>query len=259
MSTAFAPAIRTDPEPRRSVDAGLELVSRARTISSRVTVRVLIANPQPIVRHGLRALIASEPDLQVVGEADDGGEAVRIARQLRPDVVLIDLSIPTVDGISATRMIRAERRDTQVVVTSGVDADAAAIEAIRAGAAAYLLKDSRIDELLGAIRGAGAGQVALPAQMVTRMARLVGGHDVLSHREAEVLHLVARGLANKQVARELGITESTVKTHVSCILAKLGLASRTQLALYAARTGLIALEHLGSEAAIGTPDVLRRV
>ena len=91
------------------------------------------------------------------------------------------------------------------------------------------------------------------------MARLVWGHNVLSHREAEVLNLVARGLANKQVARELGITESTVKTHVSCILAKLGLASRTQLALYAARTGLIALEHLGSEAAIGTPDVLRRV
>ena len=180
MSTTFAPAIRTDSEPRRSVDAGLELVSRARTISSQVTVRVLIANQQPIVRHGLRAVIASEPDLQVVGEADDGGEAVRIARQLRPNVVLIDLSIPTVDGISATRMIRAERRDTQVVVTSGVDADAAAIEAIRAGAAAYLLKDSRIDELLGAIRGAGAGQVALPAQMVTRWPVWCG--DITSSR-----------------------------------------------------------------------------
>ena len=241
MSTAFAPAIRTGSDPRRSVDTRLELVSRAHPASSRVTVRVLIANHQPIVRHGLRALIASEPDLQVVGEADDGGEAVRMARQLRPDVVLIDLSIPTVDGISATRMIRAELRDTQVVVMTGVDEDASAIEAIRAGAAAYLLKDARIDDLLRTIRGAGAGQVALPAQTVARMVRLVGGHDVLSQRETEVLRLVARGLANKHVARELGITESTVKTHVSGILSKLGLPSRTQLALYAARTGLVAL------------------
>jgi NarL family two-component system response regulator LiaR len=202
-------------------------------------------------------MIASEPDLQVIGEADDGGTAVRMARQLRPDVVLIDLSIPTVDGISATRMIRADLRDTKVVVTSGVDEDTAAIEAIRAGAAAYLLKSARIDELVGTIRGAGTGQVALPVQMAARMVRLVGGHDVLSHREADVLHLVARGLANKQVARELGITESTVKTHVSGILAKLGLASRTQLALYAARTGLIALEHLGSEAPFGKTHALR--
>jgi two-component system, NarL family, response regulator LiaR len=231
------------------VDTELELVSRAHTVSSRVTVRVLIANHQPIVRHGLRALIASEPDVQVVGEADDGGKAVRMARQLRPDVVLIDLTIPTVDGISATRMIRAELRDTRVVVMTGVDADASAVEAIRAGAAAYLLKDARIDDLLQTIRGAGTGQVALPARTAARMVRLAGGHDVLS--------LVARGLANKQVARELGITESTVKSHVSGILSKLGLPSRTQLALYAARTGLIALDHLGSETAVGRSDVLR--
>jgi DNA-binding NarL/FixJ family response regulator len=224
-----------------------------------VAVRVLVANHQPIVRHGLWDVIASEPDLQVVGEADDGGEAVRMARQLRPDVVLIDLSIPTVDGISATRMIRAELRDTQVIVMTGVDAGASAIEAIRAGAAAYLLKDARIDELLRTIRGAGTGQVALPAQTAARMVRLVGGHEVLSHRETEVLYLVARGLANKQVARELVITESTVKTHVSGILSKLGLTSRTQLALYAARTGLIALDHLGTETAVGTIDALRRV
>jgi DNA-binding NarL/FixJ family response regulator len=257
MSTAFAHTTRRVSDPWSSADTGPELVSRAHTVSSRETVRVLIANPQPIVRHGLRALIASEPDLQVIGEADDGGQAVLMVRQLRPDVVLIDLSIPTVDGISATRMIRAELRDTQVVVTSGVDEDTAAIEAIRAGAAAYLLKNARIDELLRTIRGAGMGQVALPVQMVARMVRLVGGHDVLSRRETDVLHLVARGLANKQVARELGITESTVKTHVSGILSKLGLASRTQLALYAARTGLVAPEHLGSEGAVGRRSVLR--
>ena len=258
MSTALALEIPTVSVARASTDTGLESVLRAYTASSRLTVRVLIANHQPIVRHGLRALIATEPDLQVVGETDDGGEAVRLARQLRPDVVLIDLSIPTVDGISATRMIRAERRDTQVVVMTGVDEDTSAIEAIRAGAAAYLLKSSRIDDLLRTVRGAGAGQVALPAQTAARMLRLVDGHDVLSHRETEVLSLVARGLANKQVARELGITESTVKTHVSGMLSKLGLPSRTQLALYAARNGLVALDHLGAEAATaGKADVVR--
>ncbi|HZO28656.1 MAG TPA: response regulator transcription factor [Chloroflexota bacterium] len=221
-----------------------------------MTVRVLIANHQPIVRYGLWDVIASEPDLQVIGEADDGGEAVRMARQLRPDVVLIDLSITTVDGISATRMIRAELPDTQVVVMTGVEADASAIEALRAGAAAYLLKDARVDDLLRTIRGAGAGQVALPAQMVARMVRLVGGHDILSQRETEVLRLVARGLANKHVARELGIAQSTVKVHVHGILSKLGLLSRTQAALYAARTGLIALDDLGPEAAVGNTDLL---
>jgi two-component system, NarL family, response regulator LiaR len=257
-STARAPELRTVSGARGSADTRLEPVPRAHTASSRVTVRVLIASHLPIVRHGLRALLASEPDLQVIGETDDGGEAVRMARQLRPDVVLIDLSIPTVDGISATRMIRAELRDTRVVVMTGVDEDASAIEAIRAGAAAYLLKNARIDDLMRTIRGVGAGQVALPARTAARMVRLVGGHEVLSRRETEVLYLVARGLANKQVARELGITESTVKTHVSGILSKLALPSRTQLALYAARTGLIALDHLGSEAAVGNAGVLER-
>jgi len=225
---------------------GLELVSPARMASSLVTVRVLIANEQPIVTHGLRALIANEPNLQVVGETNDGSEAVRLARQLRPDVVLIDLSIRTMDGISATRVIRAELRDTQVIVMTGVDEDASAVEAIRAGAVAYFLKDARTEDLLRSVRGAGSGQVALPAQMAARMVRQAGGRDVLSHRETEVLRLVAGGLANKQIGRQLRITESTVKSHVSGILAKLDLPSRTQLALYAVRYGLIALDNLGS-------------
>jgi NarL family two-component system response regulator LiaR len=233
-------------------------VSLIQAGSTRLALRVLIANQQPIVRHGLRALIAHEADRQVVAETDDGGEAVQIARQLRPDVVLIDLSIPTVDGIRATRMLRRDLPETQVVVMTGVNEDTSAIEAIRAGAAAYLLKDARVDELLRTIRGAGAGQVALPAQTAARMVRLVGGHDVLSHRETEILCLVARGLANKQIARQLGITESTVKTHVSGILAKLGLPSRTQVALYAARNGLVALDNLGSDTMVASGDMLRR-
>ena len=245
--TACAPAMYTAAQPVGSTDTRLETVSRVPPESSRVTVRVLIANRQPIVRLGLRDVIARETDLQMIGEAADGGEAVRLARQIRPNVVLIDLSMPTVDGISATRMMRAELRDTQVVVMAGVDANVSAIEALRAGAAAYILKDAGIDELVRTIRGAAAGQVALPAQMAARMVRLVGGHDVLSHRETEILRLVARGLANKNVARELGITLSTVKAHVHSILSKLGLPSRTQLALYAARTGVVALDLLSSD------------
>jgi DNA-binding NarL/FixJ family response regulator len=239
---AFAPAVRTISSARLVTDTRLASESTAHSENSRATLRVLIATHQPIVRRGLRDVIASESDLQVVGEADEGLEAVRLARQLRPDVVLIDLSIPSMDAISATRMIRAELRDTQVVVMTGVDTDTAAIEAIRAGAAAYLLKDVRIEELLRTIRGAGAGQIALPARAMARMIRPLGGHEILSHRETEVLRLVARGLANKQIARELGISLSTVKTHVNAILSKLGLPSRTQAAMYAARTGLVALD-----------------
>src|SRR5690242_2087322 len=188
-STAFAPEACFAVDARGSMDTRQEPVSYPTTASGRAVLRVLIANHQPIVRHGLRALIAREPDLQSIGETDDGGEAVRLARQLRPDVVLIDLAIPTADGIAATRMIRAELRDTQVIVMTGIDEAACAIEAIRAGAAAYLLKDSRIEELLRSIRGAGAGQVALPAQAAARMVRLAGRHEVLSERETEVLYL----------------------------------------------------------------------
>src|SRR3954469_13762447 len=155
ISTAFAPATTFRSDRVGSADTRLELVPQADPAGGRLALRVLIANCQPIVRHGLRALIVREPDLHVIGETDDGGEAVRLACQLRPDVILIDLSIPTVDGIAATRMIRTELPDTQVVVTSGFDEDASAFQAIRAGAAAYLLNDARIDEIVRTVRGAG--------------------------------------------------------------------------------------------------------
>src|SRR4051794_15442629 len=183
-TTTDGSALRTGTDQRIAADTRLDPVTRAHPDSGRAALRVLIANHQPIVRYALTSVIANEPGLQVIGETDDGGEAVQLARQLRPDIALVDLSILTVDGIAATRQIRAELPGSRVIVTSGVDEDTLAMEAIRAGAAAYLLKDARIEDLLRAIRGAGAGQVALPARMAARLARPVGGHDVLSHREA---------------------------------------------------------------------------
>ena len=146
-------------------------------------------------------------------------------------------------------MIRAELRDTHVIVMTGVDEDTSANEAIRAGAAAYLQKDAPIEDLLRSIRGASAGQVVLPAQAAARLVRQGGRHEALSQRETEVLGLVARGLANRQVSRELGITPSTVKCHVSGILTKLGLPSRTQVALYAVKAGLSASERFDMDLA----------
>lgn len=215
---------------------------RAHAVDLRNRTRVVIASSQPIVRHGLRALLMAEAEFDVIAEAEDGGSAVKLAQQLRPDVVAIDLMMPQVDGITATRMIRSELPQTHVVVMTGIDDDAPAIESIRAGASAYLPKEARTDVLLRTIRGARAGQVALPSQAVARLVRVVGRNEALSEREAQVLRLVARGRANKQIARELDIAQSTVKSHVGSILGKLGLDSRTQLALYAARTGLVALE-----------------
>jgi NarL family two-component system response regulator LiaR len=201
--------------------------------------RVLIANHQPIVRHGLRALLAEASDIDVVGEADSGREAVQQVRHVRPDVLVIDLLMPDLDGISVTRIVRAESPETEVVVMTGAPDDRAAIDSIRAGAAAYLPKDVQVEMLLRSIRSAGAGQVALPAQAAARLVRVVNRPDALSDRESEVLRLVAQGMANKQIARELGIAQSTVKSHVGSIFGKLGLLSRTQVALYAARTGMV--------------------
>lgn len=211
----------------------------AHTTERHSRTRVLIANHQPIVRHGLRALLSEAADIDVVAEAASGREAVQKARLLRPDVLVIDLLMPDLDGISVTRMVRAECPATEVVVMTGATDDRAAVDSIRAGAAAYLPKDAQVDLLLRSIRSAGGGQVALPSQAAARLVRVVGRPDALSERESEVLRLVAQGMANKQIARELGIAQSTVKSHVGNIFGKLGLLSRTQVALYAARTGMV--------------------
>jgi two-component system, NarL family, response regulator LiaR len=214
-----------------------------------MAIRILIADDHDVVRQGLRTFLDLDPELEVVGEAADGAEAVRLAHRLRPDVVLMDLVMPELDGIAATRIIRRELPDTEVLALTSVLEDASVVGAVRAGAIGYLLKDTKAHELRRAIKAAAAGQVQLSPAAAARLMREVLAPErpeALSEREAEVLRLLARGRANKEIGRDLGIAEKTVKTHVSSILGKLGVQSRTQAALYAGRTGLIPLDQLGA-------------
>ena len=212
-------------------------------------IRVLIADDHAVVREGLRAFLALQDDVEVVGEAADGEEAVRAVARLEPDVALVDLVMPRVDGIQAIGRIRTERPDTRVIVlTSFVDEDKM-LPAVRAGAVGYLLKDVAPQELVSAIRTVHAGGTLLHPTVVEELVREVSrdgaaaAPNPLTAREREVLTLIARGRANKAIAFELGVAEKTVKTHVSNILGKLNLTDRTQAALYAVREGLVDPEH----------------
>jgi NarL family two-component system response regulator LiaR len=207
-----------------------------------MVVRVVVADDHPVVRQGLRMLLAADPELAVAGEAGTGVEAVRLARELRPDVVLMDLVMPEMDGIAATAAIRREAPGTEVLALTSVLEDASVADAVRAGAIGYLLKDTEVAELRRAIKAAAAGQVQLSREAAARLMKEVHAPqrpEPLTGRETDVLRLMARGLANKQIARELGIAETTVKWHVQGILAKLGVESRTQAALHAMRVGLV--------------------
>lgn len=208
-------------------------------------IRVLLADDHSVVRQGLRMFLALDSELEVVAEAANGAEAVRLANELKPDVVLMDLLMPEMDGIEATATIRRQLPDTEVIALTSVLEDEKVFGAIRAGAIGYLLKDTEADELCRAIKAAAAGQVQLSPQAAARLMREVrppDSPDDLTPRETEVLRLLARGLANKEIARDLSIGEKTVKTHVSNILSKLGVLSRTQAALYAVRAGLVSGE-----------------
>ncbi len=207
-----------------------------------MVIRVLLADDHSVVREGLRMFLGRDPELAVVGEAADGQEAVRLARELRPDVVLMDLLMPVMDGVAATAAIRSELPDTEVIALTSVLESASVVGVVKAGAIGYLLKDTQAAELSRAIKAAAAGQVQLSPQAsayLVRQIRAPAMPEPLTEREAEVLRLLAQGQSNKEIARHLHIVEDTVKTHIRHILAKLGVQSRTQAVLCALHLGLV--------------------
>jgi NarL family two-component system response regulator LiaR len=207
-------------------------------------IRVLIIDDHGVVREGLRAYLELEPDIQVIGEARDGQEGVKRAEELHPDVVLMDLVMPRMDGVEATAAIKQQQPDAHVIVLTSFVDDERVVPAIKAGATSYLLKDVAAADLARAIRGARAGQAQLHPEVARRLMQTVTtprkseAVAQLTDREREVLRLLAEGRSNKEIARSLVVSERTVKGHVSNILGKLGLQDRTQAALYAVRHGL---------------------
>ncbi len=207
-----------------------------------MAIKVLLVDDHSVVRQGLRMFLSMDPDLEVVGEVSNGREAIQAAHRIKPDVILMDLLMPEMDGITAIEILRRELPDIEVVALTSVLEDEKVVGAVRAGAIGYLLKDTQADDLNQAIKAAAAGQVQLSPQAATRLIREIRAPEspeVLTERETDVLRLVAKGLSNKEIAGQLIIGEKTVKTHVSNILAKLQVSSRTQAALYAIRIGLV--------------------
>ncbi len=210
-------------------------------------IRVLIADDHPVVREGLAAMLARQPDIDVVGEATDGIEAVERAETLSPDVILMDLQMPRLGGVEAIKQIRARHPQMQMIVLTTYGDDDSIFQGIAAGARGYLLKDSPRDELFRAVRAVARGesllQPAVTTRLLDRFARPKGEHgqEMLTERELDVLRLLAKGSSNKQVGVQLHISESTVKTHVANIFQKLGVTDRTEAATVALSRGLIKL------------------
>lgn len=210
-------------------------------------IRVLIAEDHPVVRHGLQGFLETWGDIEVVAEAEDGLQAVALARDLLPDVILMDLLMPKMDGVEAIDQIMAFSPATRIVVLTSYTEDEYLFPAMRAGALGYLLKDVEPAELVSAIRAAAHGQATLHPRVAARLVQGVDQPEAdsladLSERELEVLRLIARGQSNKEIAEALAIAAGTVKSHVSNILSKLHLAHRTQAALYALKRKLISAD-----------------
>lgn len=222
-----------------------------------MTIRVLVADDQGMVRTGFVTFLQTQPDIEVVGEAADGAEAVRLAAELRPDVVLMDVRMPVMDGIAATRAILADAGDREpprVLVLTTFDLDEHVYDALRAGASGFLLKDASAAELADAVRIVAAGDAVISPSVTRRLiaefARLGGPRgptrrqlDQLTERETEVLALVGQGLSNAEIAEHLVISGETVKTHVSRILWKLGLRDRAQAIVFAYESGIVRPDH----------------
>jgi len=208
-------------------------------------IRVLVVDDHAVVREGLRAFLELQDGIEVVGEAADGQEAVEQAASLRPDVILMDLVMPRLDGLAAMRALREGLSGARVIVLTSFLDDDKLLPALRAGAAGYLLKNAQPQELARAVRAAHAGQALLDPVVAARLVETLAANggveplDRLTPRERQVLLLIGRGFANKRIARELELSEKTVKTYVGHVLAKLGVADRTQAAVVAVRAGLV--------------------
>jgi len=214
-------------------------------------ITILLVDDQPLFREGLRTLLSVQPDLKVVGEAGDGEEAIKLCRTLKPAVVLMDLQMPVLDGVEATRRLHHEQPDSRVIVLTTFDDDEMVFDGLRAGALGYLLKDAPSEKLAEAIRAAARGesflQPSIAAKVVAEFARLTAKRsppaqaliEPLSDREQEILALIATGATNREIGNQLFLAEGTVKNHVTNVLGKLGVRDRTQAALKAREMGLI--------------------
>lgn len=215
-----------------------------------MTIRVLIADDHPVVRQGLRIFLGCDPELETVGEARDGAEALRLARELQPDVVLMDLAMPVMDGIAATALIRQEMPGIEVLTLTCMPSDDYLVAAMQAGAIGYLLKTTEAPALCTAIKAAAAGQIQLSPDAASRLLErwtTLKGHETLTEREKDILRFLAQGFSNKAIARALDIGVQTVKSHVAHVLDKLGVSSRTQAVLQAMQAGLVPAVGLASK------------
>jgi two-component system, NarL family, response regulator LiaR len=210
-----------------------------------MSIRVIIVDDHNVMRQGLKMILSLDPDFEVVGEAVNGAEAVKLATELKPDVVLMDLLMPVMDGITATALIKKTVPEVEVLALTSVMEDASVVDAIKAGAIGYLIKDKNAEEVLQAIKAAAAGQVQLSHHSMQRLLREMQPANSpafeLTKREMEVLKLLVKGLANREIADELKIGNGTIKTHLNKIFNKLNVDSRTQAVIEAVRLGLIAL------------------
>jgi len=205
-------------------------------------IRILAVDDHPLLRKGIAALVSAEPDLKLVAEASNGQEAVNAFRTHRPDVTLMDLQLPAMDGIEAIQIIRSEFPDARIIVLTTYAGDAQVVRAVKAGARAYVLKEDMLDELLHTIRAVHAGKKRIPSDIAADLIAHAT-HDALTEGEVDVLKLIAAGNANKQIADKLSISEATVKSRVTNILSKLGASDRAHAVTIGLKRGIIELDH----------------